>query len=63
VKLQISIWPEPNLITRVRFFALLGVLAIVVFGTLELKHIAGEAGEAALRVGLAVTTGRLFPPT
>jgi hypothetical protein len=59
--MQISIWPQPNLLARLRFFALLGILAMVIFGTVEIKRIAGKAGEVALRVGLVVTTGRLFP--
>ena len=59
--MQISIWPKPDLLARLRFFALLGILAMVIFGTVEIKRIAGKAGDVALRVGLAVTTGRLFP--
>ena len=58
--MTLSIWPKPNLFARLRLITLLGILAAVIVGTVDFKQVAGEAGNAALRIGLAVTTGRFF---
>jgi hypothetical protein len=58
--MQLSTWPRANPLARLRLLALLGLLALVIGGTIVIKRIAGGAGEAALQVGLTVVSGRLF---
>jgi hypothetical protein len=58
--MHISIWPNADRLTLVRLLILLGILTAAVGGTIQLKRIGNEAGEASLRMGLSVVSGRLF---